>query len=130
MSYTIEGLRNFKINNLLDYSGDFKIFVDEEKDYIDTTWTAKSFMTLNYFMCKNTEFNWAKILPAIDLNLDRMSSSEIHEFNEKLIDPKLCIEIFNERCIIEKALEYDVNIHEKLSWLYINWKKGFYIYYY
>lgn len=54
MSYSIEGIRNFKISNLMDYSGDYNIKYHESMDYIETCWTPKTFIEVGRFIsqCK------------------------------------------------------------------------------
>ncbi|SPU37348.1 Uncharacterised protein [Lysinibacillus capsici] len=124
MSYSINGIRNFKIGNLMDYSGDWGVtFNNEEEDWISTDWNS-NFVTL---VREAIEKYAPNIFGEIDLG-QSMNESEAKWIEKSLPNPSNCIEIFNMNSILSKAKAEKHKSYSKLLWLYENWCEGFSIF--
>lgn len=131
MSYSINGIRNFKIGNLMDYSGDWGVTFNNEEDWISTDWLSDSATlvreAIERYAPNIDGFDILPTLGEIDLG-QSIDKSEAEWIEKSLPNPSKCIEIFNKNSILSKAKAEEHKSYSKLIWLYEHWCEGFSIF--
>ena len=131
MTISVDGIRNFKVYNLMDYSGDWGITFNKDEDWISTDWTSNIVSNLrNSIERYASDIDSHDVLPSFrDLNINMsMEKTEAEGFNNTIVSPTKCIEIFDKYSILSKASEKEDEYYNQLLYLYENWKKGFHIF--
>ena len=132
MSYSVNGIRNFKVGNLMDYSGDWGItFNNEDEDWISTDWNSNSVTMVRESIEKYApNIDCFDVLPSFgefDLK-ESMDKRKAEWFENSVPTPSGCLEIFSENSILSKAKAEGNRSYFKLLWLHENWSKGFSIF--
>jgi len=113
MTISVDGIRNFKVYNLMDYSGDWGITFNKDEDWISTDWTSNIVSNLrNSIERYASDIDSHDVLPSFrDLNINMsMEKTEAEGFNNTIVSPTKCIEIFDKYSILSKASEKKMNI--------------------
>lgn len=126
MAKSIDCIRNYEINNLEDYSGNYEVVLESwETDWMTKDWSTSTLLDvvteLERILPKGDVF---KVLPTLgEFNFaDLMSKEEAQWFESELADPKDCIELFKIHNVIKRA---DPLLHHRLEWLHEKWEEGF-----
>lgn len=131
MSYSINAIRNFKIGNLLDYSGDWGVTFHNEEDWISIDWYSNSVTLVREAIEKYApKIDGFDVLPSFgEIDLEQsMNKSEAEWIEKSLPNPSDCLEIFKKNSILSKAQAEEHRAYSKLLWLYEKWSEGFSIF--
>ncbi|KGA83640.1 hypothetical protein KQ41_06220 [Lysinibacillus fusiformis] len=132
MSYVINGIRNFKVVNLMDYSDEWGVKFNNDEDWISTDWNLDAVTLVRETIKKyapNVDF--FDVLPSFgEFDLGQsMDELTAMWFKKSIPNPAKCLEIFNKNSILSKAKAEEQKAYSKLLWLYENWSKGFSIFF-